>query len=247
MNRYINPVTRSVVAASLLAGATLIPSNAAPKATPMSARLAAASQAQPQVFTVRYVCFVAKKVGAVTPGDAPAKATDIPPIMDDLQHGSKHNMVTTPEGFLSELRAAQTDYKFQVLSCGSFSCVNGSQVAAGINAGPQMDDAYQCTLNESMFLEQNSPVMLTLHHTGSVAYTDGPSRGGPGWVDAQTNNIVMGRTYSQGIDQASDGRCFVYAFCVLPGRLDQTASAWSKAVKAIASHKATTHHETAAR
>jgi hypothetical protein len=245
MNRSINLVMCSVVAATLLAGTTFLPSSAAPKATPVSAPLAAASQAQPQVFTVRYVCFVAKKADAITAGNTPAKATDIPPIMDDLQHGSKHSMATTPEAFLNELRAAQTDQKFQVLLCGSFLCINGSQ-AAGINAGPQMDDAYQCTLNESMFLEQNSPVMLTLHHTGAVAYTENSGRDVTDWNNMHTDNIVIGRTYSQGINQTPDGRCFVYAFCVLPGNLDQTASAWSKAVKAIAARMAA-HSKTAVR
>ncbi len=232
MNRPNNSRMGSLIAVAALAGMSSMPSHAAPgdKAAPL--RPAATGQAQPQVFTVRYVCFVAKKAEVVTPGSVPAKAPRIPPIMDDLQHGSKHGMVTTPEGFLSELRAAQTDYKFQVLLCGSFPCVNGSHEAAGINAGPQMNDAYQCTLSENMFLEQNSPVMLTLHQTGEVAYTENSGRDATAWNNMHTDNIVIGRTYSQGINQTPDGRCFVYAFCVLPGRLDQTASAWSKAVRA---------------
>ncbi len=237
----------SVVAAILLAGTIYSPSNAAPKTTSVATRPAATGQAQPQVFTVRYVCFVAKKAEVVTPGNVPAKGPRIPPIMDDLQHGSKHGMVTTPEGFLSELRAAQTDYKFQVLLCGSFPCVNGSHEAASINAGPQMNDAYQCTLSENMFLEQNSPVMLTLHQTGEVAYTENSGRDATAWNNMHTDNIVIGRTYSQGINQTPDGRCFVYAFCVLPGRLDQTASAWSSAVKAITARKAATPGKTATR
>lgn len=242
-----NSTLCSVVAVTLLAGTTFIASNAAPKTTPASTRLTAVAQSQPQVFTVRYVCFVAKKVDAVAPEGVPARAIRIPPIMDDLQHGSKHGMVTTPEGFLNDLRAAQTDHKFQVLLCGSFPCVNGSQGAASISAGPQMDDVYQCTLNESMFLEQNSPVMLTLHHTGTVAYTENSGRNETEWNNMHTDNIVIGRTYSQGINQTPDGRCFVYAFCILPGNLDQTASAWSKAVKAVAARKAAAPGKTAAR
>lgn len=249
MNRDSNLLVCSLIAAIIVVFVASSPSHAAPIVTAVEAHTAVVKQIQPQVFTVRYVCFVAQPNKPGTPRGEVAlgPGLKVPIALLDLQNGSRNSMDTTPVGFVQKLRMAQPDHDLQVLLCGSFLCVSGSQDAVSINAGPQMDDAYQCTGNESMFLEQNSPVMLTLHHTGRVRYTDGKNRGGFGWVDAHTDNIVIGRTYSQGIDCPSDGRCFVYAFCVLPGNLDQTASAWSKAVKAIATRKATTHRETAAR
>lgn len=241
MTRLNSCVLGNAVTVALLAVAVCVPGNAAPKATPIPARPPAAIQTQPQVFTVRYVCFVTKPIKAFDIArDGQATAADLPPIMDDLQHGSKHGMVTSPEGFLSDLKATAGDQNFQLLLCGSFPCVNGSHKAASVNVGPQMNDTYQCTLNESMFVEQNSPTMLTLHQTGQLAYAAATSgRDATGWNDVHTDQIVIGRTYSQGIDQGPDGRCIVYAFCILPGRLDQTASVWSSAVKAITIREAT--------
>ncbi len=248
MNRN-NLLVCSLTATLIMVLDTSPPSKATPIVKAPAARTAVVNQIQPQVFTVRYVCFVAQpnKTGTLRGEVTLGPGLKVPAALMDLQNGSRNNMDTTPEGFVNKLRTAQPDHHFQVLLCGSFTCVNGSPDAASINVDPQLNDAFQCTLSEKMFLVQNSPVMLTLHHTGRVRYTEGRNRGGIGWTDAHTDNIVIGRTYSQGIDQTSGGRCFVYAFCVFPGRLDQTASAWSNAVKMLASHKATAHSKTAMR
>lgn len=247
MNRNSNLLVCSLMAAVTLVFTT--PSNATPTPKAPAARTAVVNQIQPQVFTVRYVCFVEQpnKNGVLRGEVTLGPGLKVPTALMDLQGGSRRSMDTTPEGFVNKLRTAQPDHTFQVLLSGIVTCINGSDEPAVISDGPSSNNPLQCSLSDSIFLTQNSPVMLTLHHTGRMAYTIGPNRGGPGWTDTHTDNIVIGRTYSQGIDARSDGRCFVYAFCILPGSLDQTASAWSKAVKAIASHKAAAHSKTAIR
>lgn len=232
MNRNMNFSLFST-ALLLSALAASLPCQAAPKNNP-APRAAARTQAQPQVFTVRYVVFVATPKKAMTPEEVKATSIDLPPVFDELQHGSAAAVMnTTPEGFLNKARRAQTDYKFQRLLSGSVTIVNGSEEPAAINdTASDSNDPFQTALNESIFLEWNSPTTLTLHHTGNVAYTIGNftrnSRGGPGWDNTHTDKIVLGRTYSQGVDNQPDGRKIIYAFCFLPGKLDQTASAWNK-------------------
>lgn len=249
MNRNGNLMVCSLLAAIIVVFTTLSPSNAAPTAKSPIAHTVVVNQIQPQVFTVRYVCFVTQpnKAGVLRGEVTLGPGLKVPTALMDLQGGSRRSMDTTPEGFVNKLRTAQPDHTFQVLLSGTVTCINGSDEPAVISGGPSSNNPLQCSLSDSIFLTQNSPVMLTLHHTGRMAYTIGPNRGGPGWTDTHTDNIVIGRTYSQGIDCRSDGRYFVYTLCVLPGNLDQTASAWSKAVKAIASHKSATHSKTAIR
>jgi len=249
MNRSINLVMCSIVAATLLTGTIFLPSSAAPKATPVSAPLAAASQAQPQVFTIRYVCFVAqpKVAETLTPAEALARAAKLPPILIEMQHGSRRSMDLTPDSFLSDLEIAQADHNFHLLLCGSAVCTNDNPAATVLGAGPYPGDPLQAGLSEHITLSRNSPVMVTIHHTGKFTYTNVAGIHSQGWIGAHADNVVIGRTYSQGVNDEMDGSRFVYAMCILPGNLDKTASAWSKAVKAIASHKAAAHSRTAVR
>lgn len=242
MNRTVNFALFST-ALLLSALAASLPGQAAPKGKSPVARATQSAQSQPQVFTVRYVVFVATPKKAMTPEEVKATSIDLPPVFDELQHGSAAAVMnTTPEGFLNKARRAQTDYKFQRLLSGSVTVVNGSEEPAAINdTASDSNDPFQTALNESIFLEWNSPITLTLHHTGNVAYTVGnstrSSRGGPGWDNMHTDKIALGHVYSQGIDARADGRYFVYTFCVLPGKLDQTASSWSKSKQAVVANK----------
>lgn len=247
MNRPIRSTVCSFIAATTLVFTLSPPSDAAPLAKPI--RSAVAGSSQPQVFTVRYVCFVAqpKKTKQVSHEEALARELKVPFALLDLQEGSRHSMDTTPEGFVNGLRTAQTDHAFQVLLSGTVTCANGSEEPAVISDGPNPNDPLRFSLSDSIFLTRNSPVMLTLHHTGKTMHIEGAGIGSEAWRDAHTDKIVIGRTYSQGVINLLDGRRMVYAFCVLPGNLDQTASAWSNAVKVLASHKTTAHSKTAAR
>lgn len=227
MNRTVNFALFST-ALLLSALAASLPCQAAPKNNP-APRAAARTQAQPQVFTVRYVVFVATPKKAMTPEEVKASAVDTPPVFDELQNGSAAAVMnTTPEGFLNKMRGAQSDYKFERLLSGSVTVLNGSEEPAVIKDGLNPSDPYQTVLNEKFLLEWNSPTTLTTHQTGKFVYTDGNARGGPGWNSVHTDKAMLGRTYSMGIDNLADGRRMVYAYCVLPGKLDQTASAWNK-------------------
>lgn len=105
--------------------------------------------------------------------------------------------------------------------------MNGDERPAIITDSAPLDAAYQPVLSDQIYLTWNSPTTLTLHHTGTFVYTkSSSSRGGPGWIDMHTDRIQIGRVYTQGIDNFQDGRQISYAFCVLPGKWDKTASAW---------------------
>lgn len=218
-----------LLAATVL-GFTISPSQAAPRGK-TAARPAVASvpNAYP-VFTVRYVCFVAEPNQKFSPEEATRRAFIPLPLFQGLQNGSPLAMDTTPEGFANKLRSVQRDHGFQVLLAGSVICLNGSREPTVINDGPS-PDAYQLTLKESLFLKQNSPSQVTIRHTGKVDHFnnpwDGADKGGFGWDNMHTDNIVLGRVYSQGIEYLLDGRRVIYAFSVIPAKLDQTASAWT--------------------
>lgn len=249
MKSQNDSLLRSLTAATVLALVTFTAGAAAPTTTAAPLHPTAASSVQPEVFTIRYVCFVAqlKVTGMLTPAKALAREAKLPPIFEEMQHGSSHSMGMTPGSFLSDLGAVQSDHKFHLLLCGSAICINDDPEVAVLHAGPYQGDSLQTSLTDHITLSRNSPVMATIHQTGKFTYTTAAGINSEGWTDMHADNIVIGRTYSQGINNEMDGSRLVYAFCILPGNLDQTASAWSKAVKAIASHKAATHGKTAAR
>lgn len=229
MNRK-RPIFVSAVAAALTL-ASLLSGQAAPSGTtaPVPPAAAAVPNAYP-VFTVRYVCFVAEPHQKLSPEEATRRAFIPLSLFQGLQNGSPLAMDTTPERFADKLRVAQRDHAFRVLLAGSVVCVNGGRLPATIEDGPS-PDAYQFTLKESIFLTQNSPNRVTIYHTGEYNHLnnpwDGAGRGGLGWDNAHTDSIVLGRSYSMGIEYLLDGRRVIYAFSILPGNLNQTASAWS--------------------
>lgn len=249
MRHYGRSLIRSLAAATFLALATSMGSADAQTTTATPKQPAATSAVQPEVFTIRYVCFVArpKIAETLTPTAALARAGKLPPVFLDLQHGSDHSMGMTPKGFLSDLGADLSDHDFHLLLCGSAVCINDNEIPAVLGAGPYPSDPLQASLSNHITLSRNSPVMVTIHQTGKFAYRIPVGVHTEGWTDMHADNIVIGRTYSQGINDEMDGSRYVYAFCILPGNLDQTASAWSKAVKAIAAHEAASHNKTAGR
>lgn len=247
MHRHIHSVACSLAAATLLTFTMPLSSGAAPVVK--SAHTTIVNQLQPQYFTVRYVCFVMqpKKTSIVSREEALARELKAPAALLDLEDGSDRRMSTTPEGFLNGLRAAQTDHNFQLLLSGTVTCINGDNEPAVISDGPNLNDPLKLSVSDSIFLEQNSPVMVTLRHTGKTVHLEGADVATESWHNAHTDKIVIGRTYSQGWTNFLDGRRLVYTFCILPGRPDQTASAWSKAVKALAAQQPKVRTKTAAR
>lgn len=239
----------SFTAATILAVASFTTPVATLADTAAPLQPAAASSTQPEVFTIRYVCFMAqpKTAESLAPDQALAREANLPPVFHELQHGSKHSMGTTPDKFLTDLTAVQPDHNFHLLLCGSALCENGSQEVTIINAGPYASDPLQSNLSDHIIVTRNSPVMVTIHHTGNFSYVDDMGRYTESWADMHTDNIVIGRTYSQGINNKMDGSRLVYTFCVLPGNVDQVASAWSKAVKTIVAQKKIKTAKTAAR
>jgi len=247
MKRHSQLLCR-LVAATVLAFATFTASAAAPTDTATPPQPTAASPVQPEVFTIRYVCFVAqpKVAETLTPAEALAREAKLPPIFGEMQHGSRRSMSLTPNSFLSDLGAVQSDHNFHLLLCGSAVCTNDNEAPAVLGAGPYPSDPLQAGLSDHVTLSRNSPVMVTIHQTGRFTYTTAVGINSESWTDMHADNIVIGRTYSQGINNEMDGSRFVYAFCILPGNLDQSASAWSKAVKEIAARMAG-HSKTATR
>lgn len=224
MNR--NPLALVGGLAAALVFSTLLPSRAAPAAYQPSPN-------QAKVFTIRYVVFVATPKQAMTKEEVKDYSINLPPVFDELQHGSATaTMDSTPEDFANTLLGEQPDYKFHILLSGSVLCANGSKVPVIINAGPVPGDPFKTTLKDSITLAWNSPTTLTMRHTGQVNYTivngTSASRGGPGYDNTWTDKMLLGHTYSQGIDNLSDGRKFAYTLCILPGNLDQgqASSAW---------------------
>lgn len=236
-------------AATILASATLSMGGEAKRGKAALLRPAFAPVTSPEVFTVRYVCFVAKphKSEVLTTEEALKREADLPAILDELQNGSKISMETTPEAFLGGLRGAQADHGFRLLLSGTATCIGGSDQPAVLNDGPDPMDPLRISLHDRITVSRNSPVMVTIHQTGKFSHRIPEGQDTEGWTDMHADNIVIGRTYSQGINNDMDGSRFVYTFCILPGRLDQTASAWSRAVKVFAAHKAIAHTKTATR
>lgn len=238
MNRTVNFALFST-ALLLSALAASLPCQAAPKNNP-APRAAARTQAQPQVFTVRYVVFVATPKKAMTPEEVKASAVDLPPVFDELQNGSAAAVMnTTPEGFLNKMRGAQSDYKFERLLSGSVTVLNGSEEPAVIKDGLNPSDPYQTVLNEKFLLEWNSPTTLTTHQTGEISHSTpfSTGRNAMGWNDMHTDKAVMGHSYSMGIQALLNSKYLVYTYCILPGKLDQTASSWSKSKQAAVANK----------
>lgn len=211
----------------LVGGATALALSLPSAALAQTATPLVPSTATATVFTVRYVCLVVTPKVTPSPEEGRASLKDEPAILDEMQHGSTRAMTSTPSAYLHNLRAVQPDYSLQVLLAGSTRCVLDDPQAASIHDASDWS-TYHTVLTENIFLSRNSLTNLTIHHTGQVAYSTSPTdRGGPGWLDMHTDKIVIGRVYTQGIDNQPDGRRITYAFCILPGDLDQMASAWN--------------------
>lgn len=196
---------------------------AAPKT---SARLIAANSRSPQVFTLRYVAFVAQpRTKSVA-----AQYKRFPPVLDNgLNNDSRYAMTTTPNGFLQVLQANQPDHEFRVVLAGSV-ILTSNDTPVQISDGPNPADPYRLTLNDVITVRPNDDGTLDFKAEGKLSYL--PLRlgdmGGAWTWKGENDALMVGRTYLWGVDKKPNGTCITWAFCILPGQLDQVASAWKR-------------------
>lgn len=203
---------------------------ATPGATPPRPRLIAASADpnSPQVFTLRYVAFVAElKVKRVVDLNH-----DAPNIMDQrLDHDSRHAMTTTPEDFIKVLKAEQPNYNFNVGLAGSVVLYDTSATLPQITDGPNPFDPYGLTLVDNITINQNSDTTLDFVSQGTFSFRalkpSGDFGGKQEWK-GENRELGIGRTYLWGATKKQNGNYITWAFCILPGRLDQVASTWKR-------------------
>lgn len=207
---------------------TVLPrASAAPGATPSRPRLIATGTTSntPQVFTLRYVAFVAKPK---TKDDA-ALYKGFPPVLAQGLHGDgRYALTTTPEGFRKVLQADQPDHDFNIYLAGSAVLSNSSATPTQIADGPNPADPYGLTLSDKITIKQNSDTTLDFVSEGTLSdRSPGPGYAGgkTGW-NGENKGLMIGRTYLWGAVREDDGTCITWAFCILPGRLDQVASTW---------------------
>lgn len=218
------------VAAALL-GVALPPVSAAPKA---HARLTADSTpGNPQVYTLRYVGFIAHpKTGAV----AAQYHKGSPPVLASNLFGvPRYGMTTTPEGFLGVLRADQPDYVFTRAFAGSITLPNANGTPVHLSDGPNPADPYGLTLTDAITVSPNADGTLDFKSEGKASYTGLiPPTDGPEAMlwKGENNAMMLGRTYLWGASSEPDGTVVTWAFCILPGQVDQVASAWKRSSRA---------------
>ena len=211
--------------AALLAQAALPHASAAP-AVPQPPVIGTGSN-RPAVFTLRYVAFVAKpktkEVAALYKG--------FPPVLGQaLTNNVYYAMKTTPESFIQSLQNEQPDHDFSVYLAGSALLYNGSVKPTQITDGPNPSDPYTLTIVDNITVRQNSPTTLDFVSEGTFSFlTQGSGDVGAksGW-NGENKELEIGRTYQWGASKKSDGTVVSWAFCILPGRLDQTASSWRR-------------------
>lgn len=220
----------AAVLAAVLAAAltrTVLPrASAAPGAAPPRPRMVAAANA-PQVFTLRYVAFVAKPK---TKDDA-ALYKGFPPVLAQGLHGDgRYALTTTPEGFLKVLQADQPDHDFNMYLAGSAVLYNSRAASTQIADGPNPTDPYGMTLSDKITINQNSDTALDFVSQGKFSFRPpgGEGLGGTTGWNGENKELMIGRTYMWGATRKDDGTCITWAFCILPGSLDQVASTWKR-------------------
>ncbi len=203
--------------------------SAAPENTPPHPQLTAARSSlnRPSVFTLRYVAFIALPKTS----DVAARYKGIPPVLaQNLASNSRYAMMGTPEDFTNVLQAEQPDHSFKIGLAGSAVLYDADAARTRITDGPNPSDPYGLTLVDNITISQNSDRTLdfaskgtlTVHRPGS-----GEWGGTTGW-DGENKELAIGQTYLWGVDKKPDGTCITWAFCILPGRLDQIASTWNR-------------------
>lgn len=219
---YVAVALAAVLAQIAPPRASAAPGDPAP-ATPTVVRVSS----RPSVFTLRYVAFVARPKTK----DVAARYKNFPPVLaHNLSEDSRYSMTTTPEGFARLLQTAQPDHDFKIGLEGSIVLYNSDSTPAQIIDGPNLSDPYGLTLVDSITISQNSDTTLDFVSKGTFSdhrLGSGEWAGTTGW-DGENKEMMIGRTYQWGVTRRSDGTCVTWALCILPGRLDQVASAWKR-------------------
>lgn len=210
-----------------LVGAAPPPVSASPKAH--TRLIAAATPSSPQVFTLRYVAFVAHPKSAAV---AAQFSKGCPPVLTSGLYGNpRYAMTATPAGFLGVLQGDQPDYVFNLALAGSVTLPNSDGTPVQISDGPNPVDSHALTLTDAITVSSNADGTLDLKSEGKASFTGlvAPLTGPQAWGWKGENNAVMlGRTYLWGARSELDGTVITWAFCILPGQVDQVASTWNR-------------------
>lgn len=210
-------------AAAVLALAASPRASAAP--TPAPPPVSVRVPSRPPVFTLRYVAFVARPKTK----EVAARYKSFPPVLaHNLSDTNRYAMTTTPEDFARLLQADQPDHDFKFTLAGSVVLYNSKDVQNHVADGPNPSDPYAMTIVDNITINQNSDTTLDFVSKGTFFYRlpgAGTSGAKSGW-DGENKEMMIGRTYQWGADRYPDGTCVTWAFCILPGNLDQVASAW---------------------
>lgn len=236
--------TTLTVCGCILSGciATVLTQNSSPPASaaPAPRPLLAAAASRPRFFTIRYMAFVVRPKTA----EDTARYETFPPVLDrNWNLNSRYVMNTTPENFSRVLRADQPDCDFIVSFVGSD--VLHSDTTTQITGGPNPSDPHGLAVIDDITISQNSDGSLDFVSKGGLFFRPirlPEMRGKMGW-NGENKELMVGRTYKWGAQKEDDGTFITWAFCILPGRLDQVASAWNHhgaaKVTALASNRAT--------
>jgi len=216
--------------AAILAQTASPRASAAPGTPTPHSRLIAAGSGmnRPAVFTLRYVAFVA----VPKTKDVASRYKGFPPVLaQNLNGNSRYAMTTTPEDLARVLQTDQPDHGFKVFLAGSTVLYDSDTTRTRITDGPNPSDPYALTLVDNISVSQNSDTTLDFVSQGTFSFRalrpSGDVGGKQGW-DGENNEIKIGRTYLWGANRKNDGTCITWAFCILPGRLDQVASTWKR-------------------
>jgi hypothetical protein len=209
--------------------------SAAPVSPVIRPRLITAGTSnRPSVFTLRYVAFVAQPQTT----KVAAQYKSFPPVLaHNLSANTRYAMVTTPEDFTRVLQTDQPDHDFKIALAGSAILYNSNIIQSHIADGPNPSDPYGLTLVDTITVIQNSDTTLDFVSQGNFAYRalkpSGDFGSKSGW-NGENKELAIGRTYLWGATKKPDGTCVTWAFCILPGSVDQVASTWKRHNGALA-------------
>lgn len=214
----------STLALSLMAGATTA-LLAQPAATPHWSKLVASPD-----LTIRYL-FLA----AVPRADAPAeskKGENVPAglLAINTAEGSRLTMGPTLETYLAALKAQGAEhYDWRVMAAGDVSASKDGVYSIQSEASP--DDPFQGTVTDRIVLTKVAPNVVEASATGSYTQSQNDSsrkstaRFICSWApsDSPSPRRELGNTYTpSGIELLPNGVRFIYAYCILPGKPDET-------------------------
>ena len=172
-------------------------------------------QGFPQVFTFRYLVFIAEPKKA-----DPDESKKRPKAFEDLSGTGRFVLSAKPTEFLDKLQKAEPNYEYRLLFAGSVQCNDKETVT--IVEESKKSDRHKATLKDEIYLEQNSPTTVFLRHTGEVSYVPPDGKAGEdvrclGWTDGFRDKVTLGRTHRQGVIHLQDGGRLMYVFSIHKG------------------------------